>query len=180
LDSQISFEPRTVISVILNQISRKELTRHYWLSSLYSALPLPRQADQAEQAVGCSLCDIYFCGSKLHAAFGHGLRMPGEEIAFTARPKINSHSQIIRYGQSKFCLSHMPKFSDFFNLCLHWVFVVRDFGQHARSSDFTCHHYSFRGYWTFPFTLFFFCFNTFRHWIYFYKVFLNTFGMILG
>ena len=54
----------------------------------------------------------------------HGLRTPGEEIAFTARPKINSHSQIFRYGRSIFCLPHRPKFSDFFNLCLHWVSVV--------------------------------------------------------
>ena len=28
----------------------------------------------------------------------HGLRTPGEEIPFTARPKINSHSQIFKYG----------------------------------------------------------------------------------
>ena len=28
----------------------------------------------------------------------HGLRMPREEIAFTARPKIQSQSQIFRYG----------------------------------------------------------------------------------
>ena len=27
----------------------------------------------------------------------HGLRTPGEEIAFNARPKIHSHSQIFRY-----------------------------------------------------------------------------------
>ena len=51
--------------------------------------------------------------------------MPGEEIAFTARPKINSHSQIFRYGQSIFCLPHRPKISDFFYLCLHWVSIVR-------------------------------------------------------
>ena len=53
-DSQISFKPRTVISVILNQISRKELTRHYWLSSLYSALPLPRQG-----RTGCWLFSLW-------------------------------------------------------------------------------------------------------------------------
>ena len=51
----------------------------------------------------------------------HGLRTPGEEIAFTARPKINSHSQIFRYGQSIFCLPHRPKLSE-----LHCVSVVRD------------------------------------------------------
>ena len=56
----------------------------------------------------------------------HGLRTPREEIAFTARPKIHSHSQIFRYGRSIFCLPHRPKFSDFFDLCLHWVSVVRD------------------------------------------------------
>ena len=56
----------------------------------------------------------------------HGLRTPIEEIAFTAQPKINSQSQIFRYAQSIFCLPHQPKFSDFFDLCLHWVSVVRD------------------------------------------------------
>ena len=56
----------------------------------------------------------------------HGLRTPGEEIVFTARTKINSHSQIFRCGRSIFCLLHRPKFSDFFDLCLHWVSVVRE------------------------------------------------------
>ena len=50
---------------------------------------------------------------------------PGEEIAFTARPKIKSQSQIFRYGRSIFCLPHRPNFSDIFDLCLHWVSVVR-------------------------------------------------------
>ena len=48
----------------------------------------------------------------------HGLWTSCEEIAFTSRPKINSHSQIFRYGRSIFCLPHQPKFSDFFELCL--------------------------------------------------------------
>ena len=61
--------------------------------------------------------------------YGHGLRTPSEEIAFTAQPKIKSQSQIFRYGRSKFCLPQRPKFSDFFDLCLHWVSVVRDYGQ---------------------------------------------------
>ena len=56
----------------------------------------------------------------------HGLRTPREEIAFTARPKIHSHSQIFRYGRSIFCLPHRPNFSDIFDLCLHWVSVVRE------------------------------------------------------
>ena len=55
----------------------------------------------------------------------HGLRTPREEIAFTARPKIQSQSQIFRYGGSIFCLPHRPNFSDIFDLCLHWVSVVR-------------------------------------------------------
>ena len=54
-----------------------------------------------------------------------GLRMPREEITFTARPKIHTHSQIYRYGRSIFCLPQRPKFSDIFDLCLHWVSVVR-------------------------------------------------------
>ena len=55
----------------------------------------------------------------------HGLRTHGVEIAFNARPKIHSHTQIFRYGGSIFCLPHRPKFSDIFDLCLHWVSVVR-------------------------------------------------------
>ena len=55
----------------------------------------------------------------------HGLRTPREEIAFTARPKIHSHSQMFRYSRSIFCLPHRPNFSDIFDLCLHWVSVVR-------------------------------------------------------
>ena len=54
----------------------------------------------------------------------YGLRTPCEEIVFTARPKINSHSQIFRYGWYIFCLPHRPKFSDSFDLWLHWVSVV--------------------------------------------------------
>ena len=57
----------------------------------------------------------------------HGLRTPGEEIAFTGRPKIKSQSQIIKYSGKIFRLPHWPKFSDFFDLCLHWVSVVRGF-----------------------------------------------------
>ena len=57
----------------------------------------------------------------------HGLLTPREEIALTAWPKIHSHSQIFRYSQSIFCLPHRPNFSDIFDLCLHWVSVVRAF-----------------------------------------------------
>jgi len=55
----------------------------------------------------------------------HGLRTPREKIAFTARPKIHSHSQIVWYGGSIFCLPHRPNFSDILDLCLHWVSLVR-------------------------------------------------------
>ena len=54
----------------------------------------------------------------------HGLRTPREEIAFTA---LQSQSQNFRYGRSIVCLPHQPNFSDIFDLCLHWVSVVRDF-----------------------------------------------------
>ena len=59
--------------------------------------------------------------------FDHGLRTPREEVAFTAWPKIHSHSQIFRNGRSIFCLPHRTNFSDIFDLCLHWVSVVRGF-----------------------------------------------------
>ena len=60
----------------------------------------------------CSLCSITDYGRP--------------EIASTAQPKIQSQSQIFSYGRSIFCLPHGPKISDFFDLCLHWVSVVRD------------------------------------------------------
>ena len=66
---------------------------------------------------------IHMSTGFLWHVFCHGLRTPGEEIAFTARTKIQSHSQIFRYGRSIFCLPHWPKFSDYFDLCLQWVFV---------------------------------------------------------
>ena len=49
----------------------------------------------------------------------HGLRTPREEIAFTARPKIHSHSQIFSYGGSIFCLPHRP----IFQISLIYAFI---------------------------------------------------------
>ena len=46
----------------------------------------------------------------------HGLRTPGEEIAFTARRKSTPTPKIFRYGRSIFCLPHRPNFSDSFEL----------------------------------------------------------------
>jgi hypothetical protein len=57
--------------------------------------------------------------------YHHGLWTPREKTAFTARPEIQSQSQIFRYGRSIFCLPNWPNFSDVFDLCLHWVSVVR-------------------------------------------------------
>ena len=53
----------------------------------------------------------------------YGLQTPREK--FTAWPKIQSQSQIFRYGRSMFCLPHRPNFSDIFDLSFHWVCVVR-------------------------------------------------------
>ena len=66
----------------------------------------------------------------------HGLRTPREEIVFTAWPKIQSQSQIFRYGRSIFRLPHRPNFSDIFDFCLHWMSVVRDPDQFDSSYDF--------------------------------------------
>ena len=78
---------------------------------------------KTKAVVGCAL--LFY--SVIIILSSHGLRTPREEIAFTARPKIQSQSQIFRYGRSIFCLPHRPNFSDFFDLCLHWVSVVRGF-----------------------------------------------------
>ena len=69
----------------------------------------------------------------VHFVYKHGLWTPREEIAFTARPKIQSQSQIFRYGRSIFCLPHQPNFSDIFDFCFHWVSVVRVY-KHAWKS----------------------------------------------
>ena len=69
-----------------------------------------------------SICNLLV--ANLEYPIRHGLRTPDEEITFTARPKIHSHSQVFRYSQSTFCLPYRFKFSDFFVLCLHWVSVV--------------------------------------------------------
>ena len=66
----------------------------------------------------------------------HKLRTPGEEITFTAWPKINSYSQIFSYGPSIFCLPHQPKISDFFDLCLHWVSIVRALGWSRKTTKY--------------------------------------------
>ena len=68
----------------------------------------------------------------------HGLRTPRKEKAFTAQPKIQSQSQIFRYGQSIFCLPHWGNYSDIFDLCLHWVSVVRVCHQHYTTIN-DCH-----------------------------------------
>ena len=50
--------------------------------------------------------------------------------SLSTRSKINSHFQSFRYGRSILCLPHWPKFLDFFDLCLHWVSVVRVLKSH--------------------------------------------------
>ena len=67
-----------------------------------------------------------YVGRDVQVVLVHGLRTPRDEIVFTAWPKIQSQSQIFRYSQSRFCLPHRPNFSDIFDLCLHWVSVVRE------------------------------------------------------
>ena len=92
-----------------------------------------KQIDEFDDWLGLASSDTSLTSRKeiKNALFSflHGLRTPREEISFTARPKIQSQSQIFRYGGSIFCLPHWPKFSDIFDLCLHWVSVVRDYEQ---------------------------------------------------
>ena len=108
------------------------LTQGHKGSIFYSALEAQITAPQAtvwttlsivtsQQIMNSLTCRILFESFRQI----HGLRTPDEEIAFTARLKIKSESQIYRYGRSIFCLPHRPKFSDFLELYLHWVSVVR-------------------------------------------------------
>ena len=59
-------------------------------------------------------------------------------MVFTAWLKINSHSQIFRYGQSIFYLPHRPKFLDFFDLCLNWVSIYSWSIGHILEHEFFC------------------------------------------
>ena len=56
-------------------------------------------------------------------------RIPSKnKCQFFLRKKQAEHhttAQIFRYGGSIFCLPHRPIFSDIFDLCLHWVSIVR-------------------------------------------------------
>ena len=79
------------------------------------------------------IVQLYFLGFPVNKigvtqSIAHGLRTPREETVFTARPKIQSQSQIYRYSRSIFCPPRRPNFSDIFDLCLHWVSIVHDWG----------------------------------------------------
>ena len=93
-----------------------------WDTIRVNYIPLPENAFNAELHLRLYR---YVTSNSNPYVLEHGLRTPREEIAFTAWPKIQSQSQIFRYGGSIFCLPHRPKFSDIFDLCLHWVSVVR-------------------------------------------------------
>ena len=92
-------------------------------------------ASRANKIPTNAICSMSLKNSRKHSAWFqlsfhrhcHRIRMqmPSEEITFTAWPKIKSQSQIFRYGHSIFCLPYRPKISDFFNLRLHWVSIVR-------------------------------------------------------
>ena len=43
--------------------------------------------------------------------------------------KFNPNPKFLSTAEAYFCLPHRPNFSDIFDLCLHWVSVVRDFAQ---------------------------------------------------
>ena len=41
-------------------------------------------------------------------------------------PKSTPTAKFLGTAEAYFCLPHQLKFSDFFDLCLHWVSIVRD------------------------------------------------------
>ena len=96
----------------------------FFLSHQSNCLLLIKDGNRGRKYFAFNFRHLLKCSLLLN----HGLRRPSEEMAFTALPKINSQSQIFRYGQSIFCLPHRPNFSDIFNLCLHWESVVRGMG----------------------------------------------------
>ena len=99
-----------------------------WIVKHINSTPFTKWTERA----GVMLQSIY----PTNNSSTHGLRTPREKIAFTKRPKIHSHFQFFRYGQSIFCMSHWPNFSDIFDVCLHCVFVVRGSTLQAMTCQF--------------------------------------------
>ena len=97
----------------------KEITAALNIPFIFKSSCLKVDLDVLTKFQAVNTCCCYMNGCK------HGLRTPREEITFTARPKIQSQSQIFRNSRSIFCLPHRPNFSDIFDLYLHWVSVVR-------------------------------------------------------
>ena len=55
-------------------------------------------------------------------------RNPERSESKDSKGKVDSYdgcNSIFRYDRSIFCLPHWPNFSDIFDLCIHWVSVVR-------------------------------------------------------
>ena len=70
---------------------------HFWLMKLMPGKGLLEQS-QDHNGVELIFHSTAYSTFEIIFQLQHGLRMPGEEIAFAAWPKINSHSQIFRYG----------------------------------------------------------------------------------
>ena len=102
-----------------------------WLSMSVRAIPIRNQKKNAWLRLHFLITSTSIFEPLSHDNWSHGLRMPREKIAFPAWPKIQSQSQIVMYGRSIFCLPHRPNFSDIFDLCPHWVSVVRDWSHAA-------------------------------------------------
>ena len=90
-------------------------------SNLYLYLAMVNKCPKSSSGRGkCPLQLACFCKTQaVNIRHGEVLPQPRttdrEEIGFIARTKIQSHSQIFRYGQSLFFLPNQP------DLCLHWV-----------------------------------------------------------
>ena len=70
-----------------------------------------------------ALTKVYhFCRSK---NLGTDYGRPERKKPSLHGRKFTPNPKIFRYGGSIFCLPHRPNFSDIFDLCLHWVSVVR-------------------------------------------------------
>ena len=113
------------------------LTQLFWNSNTYLSLVSKKNLKKFCKGSVWNSPLIHKCLNEfiiilcyVHFVYKHGLWTPREEIAFTARPKIQSQSQIFRYSRSIFCLPHRPNFSDIFDLCLY----VRSPWQYGMSS----------------------------------------------
>ena len=108
------YDGRTTAAARQDGSSHRGLRSLHWISMYYcsNSTRVPNSVNKSFLWWIRTFRRFYSLFTWLMYVWSHGLRMPREEIVFTARPKIHSQSQTFRYGRSIFCLPHRHNFSE--------------------------------------------------------------------